>query len=126
MAAATAILRATPAIPDADKPVWKQDVLPTDLQFRNVARVPGYPILGVLPQLLKKGLYNTIKEFFDAARESGIAYSKIGLVPMVVARDAAVIRQLLVDNADSLTRLGPEGKGPFNVADRIGGPWPLT
>ncbi|KYK61105.1 Cytochrome P450 [Drechmeria coniospora] len=90
--------------------------------IQNVPQVPGYPILGVLPQMCNEGLYSaTMREMFDAAKDSGISCSSVGTVPIVLLRDPGVIRQVLVQNSDSITRFAPDGTGPFGIMQRITG-----
>ncbi|PNY28721.1 cytochrome P450 [Tolypocladium capitatum] len=89
---------------------------------RNVPEVPGYPILGVLPQMCNEGLYSsTMGKLFDAAQDSGLSCTSAGTVPIILLRDPAIIRQVLVENSDSITRVTPDGSGPFSIMYRITG-----
>ncbi|GJN72645.1 hypothetical protein PLIIFM63780_006708 [Purpureocillium lilacinum] len=90
--------------------------------LRNIPQVTGYPLLGILPQMCREGLYSSaMKSLFDAAKDSGISSSSAVGIPVVFVRDPAIIRQVLVHNSNSITRLAPDGSGPFNIMQRITG-----
>ncbi|RAH84620.1 cytochrome P450 [Aspergillus japonicus CBS 114.51] len=57
--------------------------------------------------------------FFDGAAEEGISWTLIGGLPIVYLRDPVLIRQLFVQNADSISRCGSQTKGPFGTGKRI-------
>lgn len=90
--------------------------------LRNVPEVPGYPVLGIFPQMCNEGLFSaTMSKLFEAAQDSGISCSSAGTVPIIFLRDPAIIRQVLVQNADNITRFAPDGTGPFGIMHRITG-----
>ncbi|POR36608.1 Putative cytochrome P450 [Tolypocladium paradoxum] len=90
--------------------------------LHNVPEVPGYPVLGILPQMCSEGLYSaTMSRLFDAAQDCGISCSSAGTVPIIFLRDPAIIRQVLVQNSDNITRFAPDGTGPFGIMQRITG-----
>ncbi|KAK2592721.1 hypothetical protein QQS21_009564 [Conoideocrella luteorostrata] len=60
-------------------------------------------------------------QLFDAAQDYGISCTWVGTIPIVYLRDPAVIRQVLVLNSDSISRCGPDGRGPFGIAQRLTG-----
>ncbi|RAH71169.1 uncharacterized protein BO66DRAFT_437592 [Aspergillus aculeatinus CBS 121060] len=56
---------------------------------------------------------------FDGAAEEGISWTLIGGLPVVYLRDPVLIRQLFVQNADSISQCGSQTKGPFGTGKRI-------
>lgn len=86
----------------------------------NVPRAAGYPVLGILPQMCNQGLYTTtMTTLFELAQDCGMSCSSVGTIPIVYLRDPAIIRQVFAKNADSITRVGPDGKGPFSINHRM-------
>lgn len=82
--------------------------------------VPGYPILGTIPKVCFENAYSVaMSACFETAKDYGISYSWIGTFPLIYLRDPAVLRQAFVSNADSITRVGPNGDGPFSNLQRM-------
>jgi cytochrome P450 len=90
-------------------------------QWGNAPAVSAYPLIGVLPSLYLKGLYATFDEFFSTAEDHGMSYSHVGPITIVYLRDPALLRQVLVGNAGSITRHSEDGTGPFCILHRIAG-----
>ncbi|KAL4888485.1 cytochrome P450 [Aspergillus ambiguus] len=64
------------------------------------------------------GLFDNPLANVPAAAE-GVSWTLIGGSPLVYLRDPALIRQLLVKNAESISRCGTETRGPFGTGKRI-------
>ncbi|RDA95373.1 hypothetical protein CP533_3504 [Ophiocordyceps camponoti-saundersi (nom. inval.)] len=97
------------------------DIITGPSLLRQLPRAPGYPLLGLLPDMCN-GFYSVVvTRLFHLAHESGISCSSVGHIPLVYLRDPAVIRQVFVDNADKITRLDRDGYGPFGISQRLVG-----
>lgn len=93
----------------------------------NVPVIDGYPVLGIFPDMCKDGVFvGTMSRMFDAAEKCGISAAWAGSVPMFYLREPSVIRQVLVLNDDKITRVGPDGKGPFGILERAVGDMAIT
>ncbi|PFH55722.1 hypothetical protein XA68_17733 [Ophiocordyceps unilateralis] len=86
----------------------------------NLPRAKGYPLLGLLPEICNDGLYSSIMvKLFHLASTSGLSCSSVGPIPIFYLRDPAIIRQVFVSHADSITRLDRQGNGPFGISQRL-------
>ncbi|RCI12167.1 hypothetical protein L249_0778 [Ophiocordyceps polyrhachis-furcata BCC 54312] len=90
--------------------------------LHHLPRAPGWPLLGLLPDICNQGLYSAVlNNLFHLARDTGISCSSVGPMPLVYLRHPSVIRQVFVANADSITRLDRHGYGPFGISQRLVG-----
>ncbi|KAJ6080545.1 Cytochrome P450 [Penicillium canescens] len=93
--------------------------------FRNnpLADIPYascFPTLGLLSEKWSHDFYSTsMRALFNAAAEEGISWTLIGGVPLVYLRHPALIRQVFVKNAESISRCGTQTRGPFGTGKRI-------
>ncbi|KAJ5447360.1 Cytochrome P450 [Penicillium cf. griseofulvum] len=79
-----------------------------------------FPTLGILSEKWSHDFYSTsMGALFNAAVEEGISWTLIGGVPLVYLRDPALIRQMFVKNAESISRCGTQTRGPFGTGKRI-------
>lgn len=93
----------------------------------NVPVLSGYPLLGIFPNMCNEGLFSSVLgKLFDKAEDSGISGAWIGTIPLFYIRDPLIIRQVFVQNAESVTRVGSEGKGPFGILQRTIGDITVT
>ena len=60
-------------------------------------------------------------KFFDAAEVVGLSGTWLGTSPLVYIRDPDLVHQVFIQNAESVTRVGPEGSGPFGILQRTVG-----
>ena len=93
----------------------------------NVPQVWGYPFIGMLPVMLSSNIFTKVmSQFFDAAEHAGLSGSWLGTSPLVYVRDPYVFHQIFIDNAHSVTRVGPDGDGPFGILRRTIGTITVT
>lgn len=79
-----------------------------------------FPTLGLLSERWSHDFYQTsMGALFNAGAEEGISWTLIGGVPLVYLRDPALIRQVFVKNAESISRCGTQTRGPFGTGKRI-------
>jgi cytochrome P450 len=111
-------------------PSWMSTFFPPINQpagiWGTAPRVPGYPIIGVLPLFYQKGIYAAMNEFHNVSQDYGLSFSNVITTPIVYLRDPLLIREILVLNANKITRHGIDGKGPFCTLHRIYGMVPAV
>lgn len=77
--------------------------------------------------MFKGKIFTTIMtNFFDAAEDAGLSGSWLGTFPLVYVRDPSIFRQIFVENADNVTRVGPQRDGPFGILHRVVGDVAIT
>lgn len=84
-----------------------------------VPKVAGCPFLGLLPTLQRGGLQAVAERLWHQAEEHGLAHSTLLTQPLVLVRDADLLRQVFFDQRDKISTAGPNGRGPFAGLKRM-------
>ena len=93
----------------------------------DIPRVGGYSLLGMLPLILNGKFFSKgLSDLFETAKDTGLSATWLGTFPLIYIRDPSVFRQIFVDNADKVTRVTPQGHGPFGILKRIVGEITVT
>lgn len=97
----------------------------TGSALNGISSLSGYPIVGSLPALSRgpEGLYSTLNKLADIGGKDGIAYCWVGPSIVVSLYDDAMVRSLLSQSEDVVTRDNDRGLYyPLATFNRIVGP----